>query len=153
MENESSTPDPAEAARALEQLGIDDGRLASKIVTPGWYHPVLGLIIAVIVASLAFGLWAFPACIVAMLALVLLTLAYTRRYGVGAPKSSGQRSRTIIAALSALVGVAFVSSLVIGFVPIAPWFAVIPGAVVFVATILLGRSYDDALRREIAGNR
>jgi len=47
-----------------------------------------------------------------------------------------------------LLGMA--SSLAFKFLSLEPWWAIVPAATACVATIILGRCYDDALRRELA---
>ena len=144
---------PAEAQAALAALDVDAVRLAERVVTPWWYHPALGLIVALLVGAQALA--PTPAIILTVLGVVLLPVlaaVYTRRYGVSVTRPAGPRSRRLLFATIAVLALAMVSVLVLRAADASPWWAVVPVAIAFMATVALGRRYDDALRGELAHN-
>lgn len=147
-------PSPAEARAALADLRADDAALAERVVTPAWYHPVLGAIVAAITCTQAIGSHARLIFLpIALFALPLLVVVYRRRYGVWLSGPTGPRSQRIQRALMVVLLLVFGGAVLIGLTPIPyPW--VLPlAAVGLVVPIALGRRYDDALRRELASLR
>ena len=146
-------PTPAEAHAALSGLAADATRLAERVVTPRWYHPTLGAIVALICCTQALPSPASVAFLpVALFALPLLALAYRQRYGLWIAQPTGARSRRLLAALVTLVLLSFCAALVVKFTTVDYGWVLLPAAIAFVGSVLLGRRYDDALRRELAGS-
>ncbi len=85
-----------------------------------------------------------------VIAIPVLTATYSRRYGVAISKPAGPRSRRFLLLTLAVLLVGMVSSLAFKFLGIEPWWAFVPATIACVATIILGRRYDGALRRELA---
>ncbi len=56
-QNSDGRPGADEARQALQTLGRDNADLAAKIITPWWYHPILGGIVAILVYSQAISGW------------------------------------------------------------------------------------------------
>lgn len=148
---EHRPPSPTDARAALSALEADGARLAGHVVTPWWYHPALGAIVALLV-----GAQALPASVAILLiplgiiALPLLTTAYSRRYGVGVSQPVGPLTRRLLYVTLATVAVAMAASLAIRLGDLPAWWALAPTGFGFAATILLGRRYDQALRDELA---
>lgn len=129
----------------------DDGsRLAARVVTPWWYHPALGVIVAAFAASPAFpgasGIWAVA---IGIVLLPILTLTYNRRYGVSTTQPAGPRSKRLLLAMLAILILAMASTLSIKLLALSAWWVVAPAVVAFAATVVLGRRYDAALRDEL----
>lgn len=147
-----STPMTQEEARAaLGDLEHDGATLAARIVTPRWYHPVLGVITAVFVGAQALpGAWPIMVIAIGIAAIPVLTTSYTQRYGVAVSKPVGPHSRLILRVMLAVLIAAMMSSLALKLLGFEPWWALVPTAITFVTTVVLGRRYDEALRQEIA---
>lgn len=152
----SGAPGPAPSSRqaqdVLAGLDADQALLAQRIVTPWWYHPVLGGILAVIVISYALLPLGYPFLAVAagLVAMVLLLRSYSRHYGVEVTGWLGPRTRRLQVAVGILVGACILSSSVIMLVGVSAWWALLPAAAVFSGVIVLGRRYDEAMRGEMA---
>lgn len=145
-------PTPSEAREALAGLEADDARLAERLVTPGWYHPVLGAIVALIVCTQALPSPASVAFLpVALFALPALVLVYRRRYGLWVGRPAGPRSKRLLGTMVVLFLLCFGAALVVKFTAVAYAWVLLPAGVGFVASVVLGRRYDDALRQELGG--
>lgn len=147
----SPRPTPAEARRALADLAADRAALAARVVTPWWYHPTLGGVVALIACTQALP---SPASLVllpvALFGLPALVVLYRRRYGVWVSEPAGPRSRNIYRALVVVLVLVLAAVLVVRFTDVAYGWALLPAAVGFVAAVVLGPWYDDAQRRELA---
>jgi hypothetical protein len=147
----SSSTSPSEAQTALDDMTRDQQHLAARIITPWWYHPALGLITAVFAGGHALpGAWPLGAIVLGIAAIPVLTTAYARTAGVVVTKPAGPRSRRLLLATLLVLVAAMSCSIAFKFLGVSPWWALIPAGVTFVATVVLGRRYDEALRQEIA---
>lgn len=148
---ESDRPSPSEARDALSTLAGDRARLAERVVTPGWYHPTLGAVVALIICTQALP---SPASLlflpVALFGLPALVLVYRARYGVWIGQPAGPGSRRILRNLMVVLVLALVAALAIKLGAIEYRWVVVPAAVGFVASVVLGRRYDDAVGRELS---
>ncbi|GCD18467.1 hypothetical protein GXP71_00865 [Cellulomonas sp. H30R-01] len=147
----SPRPTPAEARSALADLAADRASLAARVVTPWWYHPTLGAVVALIVCTQALP---SPASLVllpvALFGLPALVVLYRRRYGVWVAEPAGPRSRALYRALIVVLVLVLAATLVVRLTDVAYVWALVPAAVGFVAAVVLGPWYDDAQRRELA---
>ena len=143
----------AAASEALKELNADGARLADRVVTPWWYHGVLGVIVAAFVGSQVLD-GAAPLFVVALgiVALPVLTTAYSRRYGVTVTRPAGRRSRRLLFGTVAVLVVAMIAAIVLTFIDVSPWWVLVPTTAAFIATVVFGRRYDDALRGELTRN-
>lgn len=145
----SMTPDEARAA--LRDVSKDGGTLAAQIITPWWYHPALGVITAVFVVAHALpGVWPVVAIAIGIIAIPVLTTTYASRFGVAVSKPAGPRGRRLLLVVLAVLVGGMALSLAFKVLELAPWWALVPAVITFAVTVILGRRYDDALRREIA---
>lgn len=149
--SESHRASRTQAQTTLDDITRDRERLATRIITPWWYHPALGLITSVFAAAHALpGVWPIAAITLGIIALPVLTTTYARVSGVVVTKPAGPRSRRLLIATLVVLVAAMSCSLAFKFLDVSPWWALVPAGVTFVATVVLGRRYDDALRQEIA---
>lgn len=140
-----------QAQAALAGLDTDRAELAHRVVTPWWYHPVLGAILAVIVAAQALPLGlSLLGLLPGLLAMIVLVKSYSRRYGVAVSGSYGPRTRRLQIAVGALVGITIAAALALKLAEAPVGWTLLPMAVVLVGIILIGRRYDAALRSELA---
>ena len=142
-----SNVDPDEARAALAFLDDDGARLAERVVTPWWYHPIVA---AIVISQALPGAWGITLLPLAIIAIPLLMLAYKKHSGVATTQPAGPRSRRLMLMLLVIVVLALVSTLVVKLTDSSPWWALIPAAIAAVATVLLGRRYDAVLRQELA---
>lgn len=157
MENDSSSHDSSmpptapEARAALAGLRSDGASLAERFVTPAWYHPVLGAIVAAFVGAQAVpGPLSMIVLALGAVGLVGLVVAYRRRYGILATQPAGPRSKRAIAVVVVVLMALMIGSVVIKFAGLPLWWVFVPAAIAFVATVVLGRRYDAVLRSELA---
>ncbi|TQJ31302.1 hypothetical protein [Microbacterium sp. SLBN-146] len=149
---ESDQPSPSEARAILDGLTADGASLATRVVTPWWYHLTLGLVVATIVMSqtlpapLSIGL-----VVAGIVSLPVITTTYTRRYGVSASSPVGPRTRRLLVTTLIVLAAGMVAALAIRATEQSAWWGLLPAGVVLFATIVLGRRYDAALRLELAG--
>lgn len=158
MENDSapqgptSRPSVAEARDALSGLRADDANLAQRLVTPRWYHPLLGVIVALIISSQALP---SPASLillpVALFALPALVLVYRRRYGLWFSLPAGPRSRRVYRVMMMIIVPCFAAMVVVKVAPVAYGWVLLPAAVGLVTPMVLGPRYDELFRQELAG--
>jgi hypothetical protein len=148
----ASAPMTREEARAaLGDLEHDGATLAARIVTPRWYHPALGVITAVFTVAQALpGLWPVAASAIGIAAVLVLTTTYKRRYGVAVSQPVGPRTRRLLRVVLAVLIAAMMSGLAIKLLGLELWWVLIPAAISFATTVVVGRRYDEALREEIA---
>lgn len=153
--DDSTTRSAAAQARGvLHDLNVDGAELSKRVVTPWWYHSALALIVAVFIGSLAVpGALSTMVVVLGVIALPLLTTAYSRRYGITITQPAGPRSKRLLLATLGIALAALLAGVAIKLVAVSPWWTYLPAAVAFVATLVLGRGYDSALRSEIADDQ
>ncbi|MGJ0203936.1 hypothetical protein NHL51_07210 [Leucobacter sp. gxy201] len=152
--DEASEGASAERARELlASVGTDGARLAAALVTPWWYHPLLATIVATMVAAQALpnGL-GLGIVVFGIISMALLPRVYAKRYGVAVSKPAGRRSRGFMIALIVLMAVSFVAGLAVKLAALPTAWVLVPMVIAFVGVIVIGRSYDAALRQELARN-
>jgi hypothetical protein len=143
--------DGAEAAAALATVDDTRAQLADRLITPVWYHPTLGLLAG---GLIAIGELKNIAVFVAALLVYavgsgVLVSSYRRLTGIwvsGMRRDRvGRISLQLIGTLYVIAGSAAVLGLAVG----VPGAFLAGGVVAFVAVVVLGRRFDDALRREL----
>ena len=125
--------------------------VADRLVTPWWYHPILGLLLAGYVVGLSFGGTLFRAItvVVFVLACFALMQAYRRLTGVWISGFEAGRASRWAQALSALAVVTLGAGWGIAYVSDLAWPVWVLAAVAFIGTIVLGRQFDIALRAQL----
>lgn len=148
-------PTPYDPTAALADVDSARRAVADRLITPWWYHPALGTILAAIVLVGALDLHnliRLPVALVGGAGIGLLVAAYQRVTGLWVDmRNLGPVSRRWWLAYAVVVVVVTISSLAPTFTDRAlpVWLALTLVAVALVATIVLGRRVDEALRTEI----
>ena len=143
MENESS-----------EHLSIvADARsaVADRLITPWWYHPILGALCASYLVALSLGSSGvrLVGIMVFGLGCGLLVRAYRDLTGVWVSGTdAGPAARWSLALVGVLV-VALLTSWSTAYWADLAWPTWVLAVVVFVATVVLGRRFDSALRAHL----
>lgn len=155
MESDSD-PRPDYGPRdALADVAASRAFVADRLITPWWYHPALGAILAAIVLVAALDLNTIVRLVVSLACAVgigLLVAAYQRATGLWVDiRNLGPVSVRWWLAYVVLVAVVVGTALVPSFTGIIlpAWVAVLLTVVVFLGTVVLGRKMDVALRAEI----
>ncbi|GAB48873.1 hypothetical protein [Mobilicoccus pelagius] len=156
MENHwtSQAYDPAQA---LADAGTSRQAAADRLVTPPWYHPVLGANLAVLVLAAALPLPTVTLVLVAlgsMLVSAALIHRYQRLTGVWiGPAQAGPRSRLLWALYALAIAAAMAVAILVRAQQLPVGWAWVAAAVSAVGTVVLGRRIDATLRDEIRGGR
>ena len=145
MENNSEPtrrPSPDEARASLDEVRRTEADLADRLVTPWWYYTGLGLVEALIVSSMAFpDWWARAAQAIGLAGFVLLIRSYQRLTGLG-----GNQYFALARGWSIALVVVILAAIVIVLLVDQPLVTAATAVVVFVATVVLGRRADTAMR-------
>lgn len=140
---------------ALADVDAARHSVADRLITPWWYHPTLGAIIAAIVLVGALdlpNLVRLPVALLGAVGIGLLVGVYQRLTGLWVDvRNLGPTSRkwwlTYAVVVAVVVGASLIPTAVGGALP--AWSALSLAAVALVSTIVLGRGMDNALRAEI----
>lgn len=147
----AGTPTAAEARATLEALDADASQLAARLVTPWWYHLVLGgLVAAAIGAQSLPGVSSMVVIVLLIVWIPFLIKAYTSRYQVSLTQPAGPRSRRMLLLILGVLAALMASGVLVKLNELSPWWVLVPAALGFVATVVLGRRYDAVLRAEIS---
>jgi hypothetical protein len=124
---------------------------ADRLVTPTWYHPILGLLIAGYVLGLSLGgaTVRLITCLLFAVGCLTLVTAYRRLTGVWVSGFEAGPASRWAKALGLLVGVLLAAGWAITYWTHLSWPAWCLAAVAFVACIVLGRKFDTALRAQL----
>lgn len=147
MENESLS----EARNALDAIAGARGDAADRLVTPWWYHPVLGLLAAAFVVAITAGgtVVTISVAIVYFVGLGILMGAYKAKTGLWinglrAGKASWWTVPLMVIMVASMGGAYYLHTEQ-GLV----WPAWVAGVLVFVAVNVFGRFFDVALRAQL----
>lgn len=141
-------------SHAAEQLAaISEARaaVADRLITPWWYHPVLGLLLAGYVVAMGLGasVVKMVAGLLFALGCVLLGNAYRRLTGVWVSGFDAGRASRWAFALGALIGVTALSAWALSAYTDLRWPVWALAAAGFAGTVFLGRRFDEALRAQL----
>ena len=128
---------------------------ADRLITPWWYHPILGLLAAQLVLGYALGgaVARFGCLAVFFIGITALVQAYRRATGMWISGLRPGRSRRSAIALGALLGICLIGAVVAHEATDAWWPAALLACVALGGTILLGRRFDAVLRSELRAGR
>lgn len=144
-------PSAAEARAALAAMDTDANQLAARLVTPWWYHLVLGVIVAAAIGAQALPRVSSMVVIVLIIVWIpFLLKAYTSRYGLSMTQPAGPRGRRILLLILAVLALLMGSGVLLKLNSISPVWVLVPAVLGFFATVWLGRRYDAVLRSEIS---
>lgn len=159
MESSSGPAPHYDPREALADVAASRESVADRLVTPWWYHPILGALLSAIVLVHAFDLPTFVQIAVPLVSAVgmgVLVGAYQRVTGLWVDaRNLGSTSRRWWLAYAGVV-------IVVVAVPVATglteyrlpfWAALACTAIALGATIVLGRRIDSAMREEIRAGR
>ncbi|MFC5822511.1 hypothetical protein [Nonomuraea insulae] len=139
------------AVEGLAVIAEARAALADRLITPWWYHPIYGLLMAGCI--LAFGLGGAAVKIggVALLAAgcVVLTRAYRRLIGVWVSGLEAGPAGRWLGAMGAVVVLGVVASVGFGALTDLRWPVWCLAMVGFAATIVLRRRFDTALQAHL----
>jgi predicted Na+-dependent transporter len=141
----------------MEQLSIiTEARaaVADRLITPWWYHPILGLLLAGYLVGLSLGSNAVRVITAVLFAIGcgLLVRAYRHLTGVWVSGVDAGRPIRWARALAAVVLACFTASWGIAYWTELTWPVWCLAAVVFVSTVILGRRFDTAQREQLRAN-
>jgi hypothetical protein len=139
---------------AAEQLAaVTDARaaVAGRLITPWWYHPILGLLLAGYVLGMGLGNTGvrLAAAVLFVAGGSALANAYRRLTGVWVSGLDAGRASRWAIGMGALVGVIAVTAWIIGASTELRWPVWSLAAVGLVGTVVLGRRFDSALRAQL----
>jgi MFS family permease len=141
----------ARGRRRLESIGERRAELADRLVTPAWYHPVLGLLAGGLIASAeAHRWWVFlSALVVYAVGCGVLVSSYRKLTGIwvsGVRRGpAGRVSMWLMGGLYSVAGLAALLDLALG----VRGAFVVGGVVAVGLVVVLGRRFDEALRSEL----
>ncbi|WP_120004267.1 hypothetical protein [Nesterenkonia muleiensis] len=140
---------------ALDEVIAARRRLADRLYTPWWYHPVLGLLLGLLILQLggvlgrpAMFLMPVPALGIITLGRIYRRLSGIDLYGAAAP-DGGQRGRSLLAVYVCVLIVSFAAGFVLSNRLGIEWTAWAIAALVAVGTVAVGRTYDGLLREQL----
>jgi putative Mn2+ efflux pump MntP len=140
-----------DAAAQLAAIADARSAVADRLITPWWYHPALGLALAAYVIGLSYGntLTRIGVVLLFLGFCAILAHVYRRMTGVWVSGLSAGRASRWATALGTLLAVIVGAGMLIGTFTDArrPVWAL--AALGFIATVVLGRRFDAALRAQL----
>ena len=138
----------------MEQLSIiTEARaaVADRLITPWWYHPILGLLVVGYLVGISLGGTTVRLITAVLFAIGcgLLVRTYRHLTGVWASGVNAGRAIRWARALAAVVVVCLTVSWGIAYWTELTWPVWCLAVVVFIGTISLGRRFDTALRAQL----
>jgi fructose-specific phosphotransferase system IIC component len=144
-------PQEAQAALAAVQQSRSD--MADRLITPWWYHPVLGVLVGGLITVATVGVpfqTLLGVIAVYGAGLAFLVTAYRRKARVWASGwDGGPKSRRTLTLLFAVVLVTTVVGAMASMGLEIRWAAPITGLVVAVFMTVWGRHFDKVMRAEL----
>lgn len=147
MENQSAR----EAQEALAAVQGARSNAAERLVTPWWYHPVLGLLAAVFVVAYTIGGLAvmISVAVVYFLGIGILVGTFKKQTGMWINGlRAGKASWWTLPLVVIMIG-AMVTAYYFHAAQGLDWPGWVAGAVVFIAVNVFGRAFDVALRKQL----
>jgi hypothetical protein len=128
--------------------------LADRLITPWWYHPALGAMLALYVVAFAFGSTIVRAAtlVLFLAGCALLARAYRRLTGVWVSGFDAGPARRWAYALGGTIAALMLGGWLIAWLTDLVWPVWLAAAVLWVATVLLGRRFDAVLRADLRGS-
>ena len=141
MENNTPLDDVAAARNAA----------ADRLVSPWWYHLVLGTVMAAYVVATSFqNPWVtLPAVVVLLVVVRVLMSAYQRLTGVWVDGLAPGPQRRWTFVMAAVLVVAMLTGIFLPRLADVCWPTYVIAALLVPATVVLGRRFDETLRRSL----
>jgi hypothetical protein len=139
--------DQLDPKAALAAISKQRHEAAERLVTPWWYHPVLGLLVGgyVVAQTVDSVVVRLVAVAVLLVGLAVLVRAYRRLTGLWVSGYRRGPAGRITLLLAAVYVAAVLVAVLIGNVAAS----LVAGAAVVVLTVVLGRRFDEALQEEL----
>ena len=140
-----------EARLALDVVRQGQTAAADRLVTPWWYHPALGGLVAMLVLACGVDVaWVVPVAIVLFsLGLGILVGAYRSTTGMWISGHRAGRASRWAYVLGALCAGCVLVSFVARETEASAWLSWVAAATAFVGTVIIGRRFDTELRDQI----
>lgn len=147
MESHDSPLGPREA---LAQVAMANADVADRLVTPWWYHPVLGVLLCLHLTTLstasALVLVGTPLFVFGC---VVLVTVYRRQTGIWVPATTRPRAIRGTSLFAALVVLGTVAALSVAYTGASWRVGAAVGVVLGVVTVPVGRWIDACMRADI----
>lgn len=140
-----------DALHALDQIAETNRSVADRLITPIWYHPLLGLLITGFTIAYALGpaIVRILAVVLYVVGIVALKNAYQHRTGVWISGFRAGPAKIWAIALSSTTGVGLVAAMVLAALTDRVLPIVGISVLLMVATMVLGRRFDVAVREDL----
>jgi hypothetical protein len=139
------------SAEALNIIAETRAAAADRLITPWWYHPIFGLLLADYVLGVSLG--TTPAKLTASLVFIAASLAlattYRRLTGVWVSGFDAGPAGRWAKALGALVGIAALGGWAIASWTQVTWPVWCLAVLALAGGVVLGRRFDSALRAQL----
>lgn len=141
------------AQQALDDIAVGNRAIADRLVTPRWYHPVLGLGYAGFILGLGLLPKPWNLLVVPLFLILcgLLVRAYRSLTGIWVRPAMSHPSGRLWMAYSVITCVCLIPALlsVSRLVQVPVWLLVTAAAIGLVATLILGPRLDQLMRAEL----
>lgn len=138
---------------AGQLAAINDARaaVADRLVTPWWYHPALGILLAGYVVGISFGSTGIKLASGVLFAAAVVALGdvHRRRTGVWVSGFHAGRASRWAIALAALIAAVVLTAWATGSYTDLQWPVWVLAVTGFFGAILIGRRFDSALRAQL----
>jgi len=152
MENHVTGGD-YDPAQALSDVATSREAAAARLVTPWWYHPILGANLGALALAVALPISTvavIAVCLASAIVSVTLAHIYQRLTGVWiGPNECGPRSRSLWLAFAFVIALVLVAAGLVHLLHLSSVWAWAVAAVCVVSTIVIGVRLDATLREEI----
>lgn len=140
-------------AGALAEIARARTAAADRLITPWWYHPILGVLLGAHLVALSLG--TTVAQLGSLLALIagagVLARVYSRMTGIWVTGFDAGRASRWAYAMVVLFGVCTVVSVVTARTTSLRWPTWCLAATVVAGCVLFGRRFDASLRAQLQG--
>ncbi|GIH09308.1 hypothetical protein Rhe02_73750 [Rhizocola hellebori] len=125
--------------------------VADRLVTPWWYHPILGLLVAAYLVAYTFAstLWRALTVLAFLAAVALLARTYRAITGLWLWGTNAGRASRWAYAMGAVILIAMLASLLIATTTTLTWPTWGLAALTWATVIVLGRRFDAAVRAQL----
>ncbi len=138
---------------SLEAVAAARRAAADRLVTPWWYHPVLGVLVGGFIVAVALGDWGVTLVGVAVFfaGIYLLMATYRRQTGIWISGHTPGPANRWASLMGTVAGLGAAGAILLGFVEVPDVVIWMMAAVVAVAIVPIGRQYDRVLRADLRG--